>query len=177
MRKIIITFGLIGGAIVSASMLATVPLWKNGMITPNNGHILGYSTMVIALSMVFVGIKNYRDNHQNGIITFGKAFKIGILISVIAAVCYAVTWEFTYNFLMPDFMEGMAKYYNEQQIKNGATAEQLAAAKAQMDQMQAWYKNPIIRFAMTIMEIFPVGLIISLISAALLRKKNSVQHA
>jgi hypothetical protein len=177
MKKIIITFGLIGGAIVSACMLATVPLWRNGAITPANGQLLGYSTMVIALSMVFVGIKNFRDNHQNGSITFGKAFKIGILISVIAAVCYAITWEFTYNFLMPNFMEDMTKYYNEEQIKNGATAEQLAAAKAQMDQLKAWYKNPILRFAMTMVEILPVGLIITIVSAALLRKKNSVQHA
>jgi hypothetical protein len=177
MKKIIITFGLIGGAIVSASMLATVPLWRNGTITPANGHLLGYSTMVIALSMVFVGIKNYRDNHLNGVITFGKAFKIGILISVIAAVCYAITWEFTYNFLMPDFMSEMSKYYAEEQLKKGATSEELAAATAQMDQMLSWYQNPILRFAMTMMEILPVGLIITLISAALLRKKTTVQHA
>jgi hypothetical protein len=177
MKKIIITFGLIGGAIVSACMLATVPLWRSGSITPANGQLLGYSTMVIALSMVFVGIKNFRDNHNNGFITFGKAFKIGILISVIAAVCYAITWEFTYNFLMPNFMEDMTKYYNEEQIKNGATAEQLAAAKVQMEQLKAWYKNPILRFAMTMVEILPVGLIITVVSAALLRKKNSVQHA
>src|ERR1043165_378707 len=103
MKKIILTYGLIAGAIVSAMMLISMPLYNKGLISLDYGELIGYTTMVIALSMVFFGIKSYRDDHQNGAITFGKALQVGLLISVIATVMYAFAWEISYSQMSDEF--------------------------------------------------------------------------
>lgn len=172
MRKIILTYGLIAGAIVAGLMFITLPLWKNGILTFDNGEIVGYTTMVISLSMIFFGVKSYRDNHSNGVITFGKAFKIGILITLIAGAMYALAWEVSYATVMSDFFGKMQEHYFSEMKERGASEQELQKAKEQMATFAEYYKNPVIRFGMTLMEILPVGILISLISAALLRKKE-----
>jgi hypothetical protein len=172
MKKIVITFGLISGAIVSMVMLGSMPLWKNGIINFENGQWVGYTSMVIALSMVFVGIKSYRDNHQQGAISFGKGFRIGILITLIASVMYSLSWEVSYRVFAPDFIEKWSQHYMEQKEKEGASTATLEKVKEEMEQLTKMYKNPLVRFGMTLMEIFPVGLVITLVSAGVLRKKE-----
>jgi hypothetical protein len=172
MKKIVITFGLISGAIVSIVLLGSMPLWKNGIINFENGQWVGYTSMVIALSMVFVGIKSYRDNHQQGTISFGRGFRIGILITLIASVMYALSWEVSYRYFAPDFMEKWSEHYVEQKKKEGVSAATLEKEKANMEQLSEMYKNPLVRFGMTLMEIFPVGLVITLVSAGVLRKRE-----
>src|SRR5262249_28044065 len=99
MRKVILTFGLLAGAIVSVFMIIGIALWeKAGKVFEN--ALVGYATMVIALAMVFFGIKSYRDNYQSGAIRFWKGFQVGILITLIASLMYAITWE-TYNQVSP----------------------------------------------------------------------------
>ena len=172
MKKIIITNGLIAGTIVSGMLLISQPLMRDGTLNIDNGMIVGYTTMVIALSMVFFGIKTYRDQYQNGIITFGQAFKIGILIAVIAALVYAVVWEIYFNTVATDFVEFYATCHIDKLQKDGASAAEITKAREDMAEFAELYKNPIIRFAMTLAEILPVGIIITLISAAVLRKKE-----
>src|SRR4051812_39561689 len=96
LKKIVLTFGLISGAIVAALMAITVPLCMNGHVGFDKSEIIGYSSMVLAFLMVFFGIRSYRDNVGGGTITFGKAFQIGILITLISCVVYVVTWEIVY---------------------------------------------------------------------------------
>ena len=172
MKRIIIVYGLISGAIVGGLMLSTVPFLHSGTINFDNGMWVGYTTMVIALSLVFFGIKSYRDNHLNGSITFGRGFKVGILITLIASVMYCLTWEVCYTFFLTDFSEQYSAHYMESVRNSGASEAEIKAASE--SQAKAWemYKNPVIRFGMTMMEILPVGLIITLISAALLRRKE-----
>jgi hypothetical protein len=122
--------------------------------------------------MVFFGIKTYRDQHLNGTITFWIAFKVGILITAIACLLYAITWEFYYNLAAPDFMQKYTEHSLEKMASEGASVGEIEAAKKKMADFNVMYQNPLIRFAMTITEILPVGLIITLISAALLRKKE-----
>jgi hypothetical protein len=172
MRKIILIYGLIAGAIVSTLMFITMPMMKQGHITFDNGEIVGYTTMVISLSMVFFGIKSYRDNYQDGTITFGRAFKVGILITLIAAVMYALAWEVCYHTIMSDFMERMRDHYFTQMKEKGMSAEAIQKEQEQWATFTEYYKNPVIRFAMTLVEILPVGLAITLISAGLLRKRE-----
>jgi hypothetical protein len=172
MRKIILIHGLIAGVIVSAIMLISYPLMKNGILNAGSGMIIGYSSMVISLSVIFFAIKTYRDRHLNGSISFGKAFQVGILIAAIGSLMYAGTWQvFSYT-VATDFTE----FYTEHQINDlkshGATANEVAIARKDMEDFAKMYENPVIRFAMTIMEIFPVGLVISLIAAAILRKRQ-----
>ncbi len=172
MKKIIITYGLIAGAIVSVIMVTSFPLMERGIVNFDNGMFIGYTSMVIALSMVFFGIKNYRDHHLNGTITFVQGLKIGLLISVIASLLYATTWEIYYNTAGSDFMEKYTQHYLEGLQDDGATEVEVNAARQRMADTAEMYKNPIIRFGITLMEILPVGVLITLISAALLRKRQ-----
>jgi hypothetical protein len=172
MKKIIITYGLIGGAIVSGLMLISQPLMEKGVINFDNGMLVGYASMVIALSMIFFGVKTYRDQHLNGSISFWTAFKIGIWITVLASLMYAITWEGYYNLVAPDFTEKYTAHYIGKMEKQGATAGEIEAMKKEMADFNVMYKNLFIRFPMTLMEILPVGLIVTLISAAVLRKKE-----
>lgn len=169
MKKIVLIYGLIAGFITVAMFFVTHP---TGEIDFENGMLVGYATMVIAFSLIFFGVKNYRDNHLAGMITFGKAFKIGILVTLVASVVYALGWEVYFNVLGQNFMEEYSKFYIDQLAKEGATAQELEAARLQMQSTSEMYKNPLIRFAMTLMEIVPVGLVVTLICAALLRKQQ-----
>lgn len=172
MRKIIWTYGLISGAIVSGLMFATMPFWKSGRVNFDNGELVGYTTMVISLSMVFFGIKSCRDYHFNGSISFWQAAKVGIFITLIASVMYALAWEISYHTVASDFMEKMWQHYLEKMKSESSNEMELKAAIEQMENFKEWYKNPILRFGITVTEILPVGIIITLISSLLLRKKE-----
>ncbi|MEP6735395.1 MAG: DUF4199 domain-containing protein [Chryseolinea sp.] len=175
MRRAIITYGMIAGAIVAGMMFATVPLWKSGTVTSSNGELLGYTTMIIALSLVFFGIKSCRDNYFKGSISFGQCVKIGMLITLIASVMYALAWEVCYNTVMSDFTENMADHRLEEMKAAGKNAAEIADVSAQMESFKEWYKNPVLRFGVTLLEILPVGIVITLISAAFLRKRSLIQ--
>lgn len=172
MKKIILTNGLIAGAIVSSMFLISWPLFHGETMDLDNGMIFGYASMLIAFSMIFFGVKKFRDRHQGGVITFGKAFQIGILITVIASVMYALTWEVCYNTFASDFTEKYTAHALNKMAEDGVPAAEIAAKKTEMESFNEMYKNPIVRFAFTAgMEIFPVGLLITLISAALFRRR------
>lgn len=173
MKKIVITYGLIAGAIVGGMMLITMPLFKNGTLHFENGELLGYSSMVISLSVIFFGVKTFRDKHSNGAITFLKGLQIGLLITLIAAVVYSLAWEFSMAFQgMDDYLANwMDKQYQEMKA-TGATEAELLEAKESWAKLLEYYKILPIRMVMTMVEILPVGIVISLISAALLRKKE-----
>jgi Protein of unknown function (DUF4199) len=174
MRKVTLTFGLLAGAIISVFMVIGIALWeKTGKITAN--ELIGYATMVIALAMIFFGIKSYRDNYQSGVIRFWKGFQVGMLIALIASLMYAITWE-TFIHVRPAGYQAFIDYYVECQInkkkEKGASAAEIDQEVKKMDDFKRLYGNPAIRFGMTLMEILPVGIIITLISAAVLRKKE-----
>ncbi len=172
MRKIVLTYGLISGAIAGGMFLITIPFWESGALNFDNGEIVGYTTMVVALSLVFFGVRSYRDNHQQGTITFGRGVKVGILISLIAAAMYAAGWEISYQTVNKDFMANYTAHYLEKMEQEGASAEEISEMESQMAMYGEWYKNPIIRFGMSAMEIIPVGLLVTVVSAALLRRRD-----
>src|SRR5688572_22265269 len=173
MKKVILIYGLIAGSIVAAMMFITMPMYNNGTLDLDNGELVGYSTMVIALAMVFFGIKSYRDNHANGVISFGKGFKVGILITLVACTIYALAWEVSYSSIGDEFMQKIEESYFAKMKEKDATQLEMSAAKKEYDRFVEMYKNPLFRFAFpALVEMFPVGLIISLISAGLLRKKE-----
>jgi Protein of unknown function (DUF4199) len=172
MKKIIWVYGTIAGVIMGAMFFITAPLWDNGTLNMDNGMVVGYTTMVIALSMVFFGVKSYRDNHQNGVITFGHAFKVGILITVVASLLYALSWEAAYHTVSKGFSEEWTKSYVEKMKAKATNEAEVQAAIAEAENNKAMYENPLFRFPITLMEVFPVGLIMALITAGLLRKKE-----
>jgi hypothetical protein len=176
MKKIVITFGLIGGVLVSGLMYLTMPHGKE-QADFENGEILGYLSMIIALSTIFFGIKILRDKHQGGKITFKRGFVLGLYITLVASALYIISWEIYYQTIAKDFMDQYMNYSMEKLKSSGASSVQIQEQQAQMETMKEWYKIPVIRFGFTFMEIFPVGLVISLISAAILRKKEILPAA
>jgi hypothetical protein len=175
MKKTVLTFGLISGAISSLLMVATLPfLHKIGF---NKGLVIGYTAIVLSFLLVFFGIRSYRDNASNGQITFKKAFAVGISITLISCVFYVVTWEVLYFNFLPDFMDNYGAHIIEKLKASGAGP---AAIQAQIEQIKKYKEiedNPLLNAAMTFIEPFPIGLAITLISAAVLRKKAQSQPA
>jgi hypothetical protein len=171
LKKIVLTFGLISGAIVAALMAITVPLCMNGHVGFDKSEIIGYSSMVLAFLMVFFGIRSYRDNVGGGRITFGKAFQVGILITLISCVVYVVTWEIVYFNFIPGFVDSYAAHTLQKMREHGDSAAAIAEKVKEMAQFKKLYANPFYNVGMTFMEIFPVGLIMTLVSAGILRRR------
>jgi hypothetical protein len=176
MKKIVITFGLISGALMAAFMFATLPFHdKIGFET--GGLVVGYTSMVLSFTLVFFGIRSYRENVGGGAISFGRAFVVGILIAIISSACYVIAWEIVYLNFMPDFLDKYAAHVIGQARASGASAEVIQAKTQEMQQFKQMYSNPFFNAAITFLEPFPVGLILTLISALILRKKKSPQAA
>lgn len=170
MKKNVMVFGLIAGLIVSTLMVLSMARCYND---PNLEHsmLIGYASMVLAFSFIFVGIKNYRDKYNNGLITFGKAFKIGALISLVASTIYVIVWLIDYYVFMPDFMDKYVAQALREAKADGASAAELAAKAKELASSQEMYKNPIMVVLFTYMEILPVGILISLVAALILKRK------
>ncbi|HEY0741926.1 MAG TPA: DUF4199 domain-containing protein [Chryseosolibacter sp.] len=176
MRKITLVFGLIIGGIFSAfGLYAAARCCENPKFESND--LIGYAGMLATTSLIFIAIKSYRDKHENGFITFGKAFKVGGIISLIASTLYVVAWLIDYYIFLPDFIDYYTQHVLYMQELNGATQAQIDAKAAEMAEFKELYKNPLFVIIVTYAEILPLGLIISLISAALLRKKQKQQFA
>jgi len=173
MRKIVLTFGLIAGAILSAMMLITLPFHDE--IGFDRSAIVGYTTMVLAFLMVFAGVKSYRDNVAGGSVTFGRAFIVGLMITAVASVCYVATWELVYSKLAPDYLDKYAAYSIEKASKSGATDAQIAAKTKEMAEFEEMYKNPLINIAFTFLEPLPVGLLFTLVAAGVLSRKRRTE--
>ena len=172
MKKTVLTFGLIGGVMIAAMISATVPFHDE--IGFDNGVIVGYTTMVLAFMLVFFGIRSYRENVSDGRITFGRAFAVGILITLIICLFYVVAWEIIYFKFMPDFADKYGSYILEQARTSGASQQVIDAKVQEMKSLKALLDNPFINAALAFTEPFPIGLLVTLISAAILRKKTNV---
>lgn len=170
MKKTIWIFGLIAGLINVAWMLTMLSL-NDGCPDFEHGEILGYSAMIVAFSLIFVAVRQIREKHMGGSITFGKAFLIGLYISLIASTLYVVTWLIDYNFFATDFMDQYAKHMLDKARASGATEAELSGQAAEMATFKNMYQNPFVNAAVTYTEILPLGIVVSLICAALLRKK------
>ncbi len=175
MKKTILTFGLISGAISSLMMLATVPFADR--MGFERGLVIGYTTIVLSFLLVFFGIRSYRDNVGNGQITFTKAFAVGISITLISCMFYVVTWEIIYFNFLPNFMDEYGAHIIDKLKASGASAAAIQAQVEQNKKLKEMEDNPLLNAAMTFTEPFPVGLAITLISAAVLRRKPQPQHA
>ena len=170
MKRTVLTFGIIAGVMLSVMMCATIPFMDR--IGFDKGYIIGYTTMVLAFLMVFFGIRSYRDNVGGGQISFGRAFAVGALIMLIGCIFYVVTWEIIYFKFMPDFAEKYASYVEEKARAAGKSAAELAALRQQVNQLKPLLDNPLTNAAFAFIEPLPVGLVMTLVSAAILRRKN-----
>lgn len=170
MFKKILTYGVIAGVIVGSILSAVAISMKDN--PPSYGVALGYLTMLVALSAVFVGIKRYRDEDLGGVIRFWPAFGMGVAISFIAGIFYVTAWEISVAVVNLDFAESYSNAMIAKQKAKGLSGEALAKFIAEMNQFKIQYANPMWRLPMVFAEIFPVGVLVSLISAALLRNSR-----
>jgi len=170
MKKAVLTFGLISGLIMSVLMGGSL-LLADKIGSGHNSMVLGYTMMVASFLLIYFGIRSYRDNTLAGQISFGRAFACGILITLISSVCYVVMWEVLYFNFMPHFMDGYFAAQIHKLQSAGLDAATTAARVAAIQHSQQLYQNPFVNMAYTLMEPLPVGLLITLLSAALLRRK------
>ncbi|HWS17871.1 MAG TPA: DUF4199 domain-containing protein [Candidatus Elarobacter sp.] len=175
MKKTILTFGLISGAVAALTMQATLPF--SDSIDSTRAYILGYTSIVLSLLLVFFGVRSYRENVNAGRLTFGRGFAIGILITLISSACYVARWELIYFKLKPDFGEKYAATMVKRVRESGANQQKIDEAVRQAHEFKRMYDKPAYNIGLTFMEIFPVGLVITLISAGILRKKAGNQQA
>ena len=173
MRKTVLTFGLISGAISAIMMLATIPFADK--IGFEKSEIIGYTTIVLSALLVLFGVRSYRENVSGGRLTFGRGFAVGILITLLSNFCYVATWEIVYFKFLPDFADKYAAHMIERAKASGASEEKIEKTTRESQQFQHMYKNPAMNVALTFAEVFPIGLAATLLSAAILRKKPENQ--
>ncbi len=168
MLRKILSYGCIAGLLVGIP-LSVIALTMSGHASMSYGMAVGYLIMLVALSTVFVAIKRQRDVDGGGVIGFWPAFGLGLGISAVAGVFYVVSWEIAQAINGGDFAADYAKALIAQQQAKGASAEALARLGAEMEEFKVQYAKAAYRLPMTFAEIFPVGVLVSLVSAGLLR--------
>lgn len=169
MFRIILLYGIPGAIVVGGPLF-----W--GMVAGQqdneSGAIIGYTTMLVALTGVFLGVKHYRDRELGGAIKFLPALGVGLAISAVASLGWVIAWEASLMVTKLDFGAVYAQMMIESAKAEGASAERLAQVTREGQQFAANYANPVFRMGMTFIEMFPIGVVISLISAALLRNSR-----
>ena len=171
MLRYILIYGVIAGAVVGAP-LSVRTLAMGGQPMMRYGMLVGYLTMLVALSAVFLAIKRHRDADLGGVIRFWPALALGLGISAVAGVIYVIAWEASCAIAHADFAGAYARAMIAGQQAKGVSGAALQRVTDEMGRFKIQYANPLYRWPMTFAEIFPVGVIVSLISAGLLRNSR-----
>lgn len=171
MKRIIRTYGLISGAICIVMFTLTAIFWKE--IGWERSMAVGYATMILSLGVIFFAVLSYKNNVGSGYISFGRAFKIGLWVTVISSLFYTLTWLVIYYNTEPNIMDQYYIHSVEKMKASAATEAQLAEAAKNREWGMKIFQNPVTNFLWVFFfEPFPIGLIISLITALLLRSKK-----
>ncbi len=170
MKKNVLIFGGILGLIMTGvAQYMAVRCYHNPEHTSND--VVGYAGLLLVLSIIFVGIRNYRDKYNGGFISFGKAFKLGLYISLVAASMYTVVWLINYYLFIPDFEHQYVKHVMYMAKQNGATAAELTQKTKEMAEFTKMYQNPLFVTLQTFSEVLLPSLPVILISALILKRK------
>jgi hypothetical protein len=168
MKRTILRYGFY--AILTITILSLL-IWALVDVVDNTiGEIIGYSTMIVSLLFVYFGIKHFRDKENHGIVSFGKALAIGILISLMAALAFGILDIIYVKLINPDFMTDYYEGMLEQ--AQSLPVEEFAVRKAELESEKEMFSNPIMHFFIMSMMVFVIGFIISLFSALLLQRKT-----
>lgn len=170
MKSIIYTYSTKAALIIVFSMIASTFLFVK-MDNEPLSMTLGFAGMLVGFSAIFLALESYKKS-QEGILSFGDGLKIGAAIAVISALSYTVVWMIEFQFVFPDFMEKLSSSQIEQLKASNLEPTVLAEKIQKIKTMAEDYKNPFYRFGMTLMEILPIGLIITLLAAIILQKKR-----
>ena len=170
MKKTVLVFGLISGLIMIGLM--TLTLVFSARFGYGHNLLLGYANLLLGSLLVFFGIRSYREHVGHGQISFGRAVAVGMLITLVGSIGYVVSWEVIYFNFMPDFVDKYAAYLTAEARAAGKTVQEIQALAEQMKNMKVMLDNPFFNAVFSFLEPFPVGVVVTLISAAILRKRT-----
>lgn len=158
MKKHVLIFGIIPGLSWLILQLFVVhQMYTNPDLEPND--VLGYAAMLIIFSLIFFGIRDYKNKKLNGIISFGNALKVGVLMALVATVVYVAVWMFYYYLFVPDFLDVYRQFVLDKDLMDPELLESL----------MIWYRNPFGMILLTALEVLPVGLLVALLSSIILK--------
>jgi hypothetical protein len=169
--RIVLLYGVVAGLIVAVPMVALMLTLTSDTVL-DNGALYGYLTMLVALTAVFLGVKRYRDQVLGGAVRFLPALLVGLAISAIASLLYAIGWEISLALTGFDFPGAYLHEVLEAARARGASAAEIERITQQAEGFARLYSNPLYRLPVTFVEMFPIGAVIALISAALLRNSR-----
>jgi hypothetical protein len=175
MKRNILVFGTVAGVLVATFMAISMFIMSRSTDAEHgaNAMIIGFASMVVAFSLVFVGIKNYRDRQNGGSLGFGEGLLLGFMISLVASTIYVATWAVEFHYYLPDFMDKYAAAQIKHTQESGISGMELENAVREIQTDAYNYKhNPLVFTLYTYAEILPVGIIITLISALILKRKR-----
>lgn len=168
MKRNVLLYGSIIGIILCVNMVLMVNvIYNNPTVKAND--IVGYAAMVVMFSLIFFGVRNYRNKQPDGLITFGKALKTGALIALVGSTIYVIVWLFYYYLFVPDFIDAYTK-----RVLNTCSPSDLASKTKEMANFKEMYKNPLFVILITYFEVLPVGLAVTLVSALILKKSRKI---
>jgi len=168
MKQTILRYGLLSGITAAVLMIMTALF-----VDFDHGAYFGFAGIFLSMLFIFFGIRSYREQVGNGELSFGKGFQIGLLIAIISCVCYVLAWMFVSDWMMPDFMEQYVQHTMTKMQESGASALEIEKANKEMEHLKEMYKNPLVKFGLTFIEPFPVGFFVALVSALILKKRDS----
>ena len=174
MTKISLTYGAIAGVVIIGFIMTSLSLAGGDL---SGQQWLGYLIMIVALSLIFVGIKRYRDRELGGVIKFATAAKLGLGITLVASLVYVIVWEVNLSLTDFAFIDEYTRAVIAGKEAAGTRGAELEALIAEMETLKERYANPLFRLPMTFLEIFPVGLLITLLAAAVLRNSRFLPAA
>lgn len=169
MRKIVLVYGLICGAIL-ASMIFVMMAYIGESVDFEKGEIIGNISMILGFSMVFLGIRKHRDTISGGYISFNTAFRTGILITLIGCICYVGGWLIYFNFIDSSFIEKYSAFFINKINASGKSAADIQNEIAAFKQHMVNYNNPGVMSLYTFLEVFPMGLIITIICSFMMKR-------
>jgi hypothetical protein len=169
MKKTVLVYGLVSGVLAAVMMLAATRYILAKEL--GTADLIGYSSVVLAALFIFFGVRSYRRNVGGGKLTFRRGFLVGLGITLVTSAVYLATFQVLYYGIHPGIQEVYAECMIERAREAGASPEELEAKEAQARQIVGLYENPLANIALTLMEPLPVGLVLSTLSAAVLRKR------
>lgn len=173
MKRVILRFGLLSGLALAVMLALTVPFEHH--ISASSGMAVGYTIMVLSFLIVFVGVKHYRDVECGGSISFGRAFGAGVLMMLISCACYVAMWEVLVATVEKNFARDYAAGMVKRAQHSGLQGAALEARMEEIRKFEVTYANPLYRMGMTLLEPLPVGIVMALVTAGVLRRRSEAE--
>ena len=173
MKSSILKPGVIAGLIPVVFMVIFSTVWNNDKPNFELGEILGYLGITVGMVIIYFALRSHKNQTLQGQMSFKQGFLMGFYISLVSSCIYAIGWMIFYNGFATDFMDRYYEYAVQKLKNSNLDPKKLEQQVKNIEDMKEMYKNPLVQFGFTFFEIFPIALIVSAISAVILRKKSA----